>query len=86
MEWGDIGPTIEGPFLADAEEPKEIVAGSAVSGLVGGVIGGVSSTAGVAGVVVSLPGLVGGIAIAATGYATACGVKSLAKWLCNRLR
>ena len=86
MEWGDIGPTIEGPFFADADQPKEVVAGSAMSALVGGVIGGISATAGVAGVVVSFPGLVAGAAVAATGYVTVCGVKSAAKWLCNRLR
>ena len=66
----------------DTEDPKEAGAAAVAFGLVGGVLGGVSVTAGTAAVVVSMPGILAGVATGITVY----GAGLTVKWTCKKLR
>ena len=68
-----------GPFF-NHEDPGEAVAGASCSGVVGAVLGGISTTVGTAAVTISLPGILAGFAVGATLYGVGLG----AKWAYHR--
>ena len=68
--------------MFNTKDPKEAAAGAACFGLVGGVLGGVTATAGTAAVVISLPGILVGVGVGASAYGTGLAVK----WSFNKLK
>ena len=69
-----------GPFF-NHEDPGEAVAGASCSGIVGAVLGGISTTVGTAAIAVSLPGILAGFAVGASVYGAGVGFK----WLYHKV-
>ena len=69
-----------GPFF-NHEDPGEAAAGATCSGIVGAVLGGISTTVGTAAIAVSLPGILAGFAVGASVYGAGVGFK----WLYHKV-
>ena len=70
-----------GPFF-NHEDPGEALAGASCSGVVGAVLGGISTTVGTtAAIAVSLPGILAGFAVGASVYGAGVGFK----WLYHKV-
>ena len=70
-----------GPFF-NHEDPGEAAAGATCSGVVGAVLGGISTTVGTAAAVtICLPGLLAGFVVGSSLYGAAVGVK----WVYKRV-